>query len=112
MNIRNGGRIRGVASVCCRFLGWGNGAAASLLPVLTGDHCQQLPKSFQALRAEVPDDGGMRRVIGWLWAAATLIFGSAYAALRQLGRRSAKAAPAAAVAARVKLVDLETRSRE
>jgi hypothetical protein len=65
--------------------------------------------AFQALRAEVPDDGGMRRVIGWLRAAITLIIGSANAALRQLGRRSANAAPAAAVEARVKLVDSETR---
>jgi hypothetical protein len=66
-------------------------------------------RSFQALRAEVHDDGGMRRVIGWLRAAITLIIGSANAALRQLGRRSANAAPAAAVAARVQLVDSETR---
>jgi hypothetical protein len=52
----------------------------------------------------------MRRVIGWLTAAIiiTLIFGSAYAALQQFGRRSANAAPAAAAAAQVQLIGSET----
>ncbi|WP_427007417.1 hypothetical protein [Pseudarthrobacter sp. H2] len=48
----------------------------------------------------------MQRVIGWLTAVIviTLIFGSAYAALQQLGRRSANAAPAAAAAAQIQLI--------
>jgi hypothetical protein len=52
----------------------------------------------------------MRRAIGWLTAAIiiTLIFGSTYAALQQLGRRSANAAPAAAAAAQVQLIGSET----
>ena len=52
----------------------------------------------------------MRRVIGWLTAAViiTLVFGSVYAALQQLGRRSANAAPAAAAAAQVQLIGSET----
>jgi hypothetical protein len=52
----------------------------------------------------------MRRVIAWLTAAivVTLIFGSAYVALQQLGRRSANAAPAAAAAAQVQLTGSET----
>lgn len=52
----------------------------------------------------------MRRVIAWLTAAivVTLIFGSAYVALQQLGRRSANAAPAAAAAAQVQLIGSET----
>jgi hypothetical protein len=51
----------------------------------------------------------MRRLIGWLTAAIiiTLIFGSTYAALQQLGRRSANAAPAAAAAAQVQLIGSE-----
>ncbi len=41
----------------------------------------------------MPGDRSMQRVIGWLTAVIviTLIFGSAYAALQQLGRRSANA---------------------
>lgn len=52
----------------------------------------------------------MRRVIAWLTAAivVTLMFGSAYVALQQLGRRSADAAPAAAAAAQVQLIGAET----
>lgn len=52
----------------------------------------------------------MRRVVAWLTAAivVTLIFGSAYGALQQLGRRSANAAPAAAAAAQVQLIGSET----
>jgi hypothetical protein len=52
----------------------------------------------------------MRRAIGWLTAAIiiTLIFGSSYAALQQLGRRSANAAPAAAAAAKAQLIGSET----
>ncbi|MCU1500120.1 MAG: hypothetical protein JWM47_4073, partial [Acidimicrobiales bacterium] len=55
-------------------------------------------------------DGGMRRVTGWLTAAIiiTLIFGSSYTALQQLGRRSANAAPAAAAAAKAQLIGSET----
>jgi hypothetical protein len=55
------------------------------------------------------DDGGMQRVIGWLAAAVitTLIFGSVYVSLQQLGRRSADAAPAAAAAAQVQLIGSE-----
>lgn len=111
MNIRNrGGPRRRFRLLSVPGVGkWRRGFPAACPD---GRSCQQLPRSFPALRAEVPDDGGMRRVIGWLRAAVTLIFGSAYAALRQLGRRSATAAPAAAVAARAQLVDSETRSRE
>ena len=45
----------------------------------------------------------MQRVIGWLAAAiiVTLIFGSAYVTLQQLGRRAANDAPTAAAAAQV-----------
>ena len=45
----------------------------------------------------------MQRVIGWLAAAViiTLIFGSTYVTMQQLGRRSANAAPTAAAAAQV-----------
>jgi hypothetical protein len=51
----------------------------------------------------------MQRVIGWLTAAVitTLIFGSVYVSLQQLGRRSADAAPAAAAAAQVQLIGSE-----
>ena len=54
-------------------------------------------------------DGGMQRVIGWLAAAVitTLIFGSVYVSLQQLGRRSADDAPAAAAAAQVQLIGSE-----
>src|SRR6478735_3241432 len=47
----------------------------------------------------------MRRTVGWLTAAlvVTLIFGSVYVALQQLGRRSANEAPEAALAAQVQL---------
>jgi hypothetical protein len=57
----------------------------------------------------MPHDGVMRRVIGWLTAAiiVTLIFGSVYGALQQLGRRSANAAPAAAGAAEVQQIGSE-----
>ncbi|WP_157769038.1 hypothetical protein [Pseudarthrobacter sulfonivorans] len=55
----------------------------------------------------------MKRVIGWLAAAVitTLIFGSVYVSLQQLGRRSANAAPAAAAAARVQLIGSEPPGR-
>ncbi|MGO4247935.1 hypothetical protein AB4Y87_12040 [Paenarthrobacter sp. RAF54_2] len=48
----------------------------------------------------------MQRVIGWLAAAiiVTLIFGSAYVTLQQLGRRAANDAPTAAAAARVEAI--------
>lgn len=68
-----------------------------------------LPVFPSAAWAEVPHDGGMRRVISWLTAAIiiTLIFGSTYAALQQLGRRSANAAPAAAADAKAQLIGSE-----
>jgi hypothetical protein len=52
-------------------------------------------------RVPEADDGPMKRIIGRLAAAIviTLIFGSVYVSLQQIGRRSADAAPAAAAAA-------------
>ena len=48
----------------------------------------------------------MHRVIAWLTAAiiVTMIFGSAYVTLQQLGRRGANDAPTAAAAARVEVI--------
>ncbi|MET3932778.1 hypothetical protein [Arthrobacter sp. OAP107] len=47
----------------------------------------------------------MRRTVGWLTAVlvVSLVFGSVYVALQQLGRSSANEAPAAALAAQVQL---------
>jgi hypothetical protein len=49
----------------------------------------------------------MRRFIMWLTAAiiVTLIFGSLYLTLQRLGRSSANAAPAAAVATQAQMID-------
>jgi hypothetical protein len=51
----------GVASVCCRFLGWGNGAAAPCCLSRRGDHVQQI-QQFAPLHTRGPGDLGQGRV--------------------------------------------------